>query len=132
MTEFSLRGVQAESEQPPDWLVEECRDWAEGVLEERDAGDAVAAAIASANRQLSGERESRSRPSKVRVQFKASEVPEDGEDDFTGRLVEETEDELVLERDVPFLNIFGSGAPFQSKTLQTTVRKDALRTWTKP
>ena len=123
MTDYNLRGVFADSEDPPEELVEACRDWAEATLGDRDAGDKVAAAVVAANRQ-------RSIGKDVVAWFKDSALGEDDDAKITGTLVEETDDELVLERTLKLPNLFGSGPVVQKKTVRTSVRKDALRNWT--
>lgn len=90
---------------------------------ERDPPD-LGVGDSDGQRQASG--------TKAVVFFKDSAIGEDDDARVSGRLVEETDDSIVLEREVPFLNLFGSGGPFGKKTVQTTVRKDALRSWSKP
>lgn len=127
MTDYNLRGVFADSENPSEELVDACRDWAEASLGDRDGGDKVAAAIVAAQRQQNyGE--------KVVAWFKESAIGEDDDRRITGTLVEERSDELVVKRtmQVPNPGAFFSGdygGLVKKKTVRTTIRKDALRNW---
>jgi len=60
--------------------------------------------------------------------YRRDQVPEDGSTTVTGQLVEETPSYFVLEREKKGLTL---GRGIVSKTVQTTVQKDALRAWDK-